>query len=120
MERVHLNVGSACNLCKRPTVDQDKLKAVRQDAWRHMHKPLAEQHRWYASILRGHYGYYGLPHNFRALSAFRQEVRRTWFRCLRKRSQKARKLTWAAFTAMLERFPLPLPRITHPWTARTA
>ena len=96
-----------------------KLKAVRQEAWRHMHKPLVEQHRWYASILRGHYGYYGLPHNFRALSAFRQEVRRTWFRCLRRRSQKARKLTWATFTAMLERFPLPLPRITHPWPART-
>src|SRR6185503_7364274 len=36
-----------------------KLKAVRQEAWRLMHKPLAEQHRWYASVLRGHYGYYG-------------------------------------------------------------
>jgi len=34
-----------------------------------MHKPLAQQHRWYASILRGDYGYYGLPHNFRALNA---------------------------------------------------
>lgn len=97
-----------------------KLKALRQQAWRHMHKPLAEQHRWYASILRGHYGYYGLPHNFRALSAFHRETCRIWFRCLRRRSQKARKLTWAAFYAMLERFPLPLPRITHPWTARTA
>ena len=32
-----------------------KLKAVRQEAWRLMHAPLAEQHRWFASILRGHY-----------------------------------------------------------------
>ena len=40
-----------------------KLKALRQEAWRLMHAPLAEQHRWYASVLRGHYGYYGLPHN---------------------------------------------------------
>jgi len=85
-----------------------------------MHAPMAEQQRWYASILRGHYAYYGLPNNSRALSAFHQEVRRIWFRCLRQRSQKARNLTWDRFKAMLERFPLPLPRITHPWAARTA
>ena len=42
-----------------------KLKALRQEAWRLMHAPLAEQHRWYASVLRGHYGYYGMPHNWR-------------------------------------------------------
>jgi hypothetical protein len=46
-----------------------KLTALRHEAWRHMHEPLAEQHRWYASILRGHYGYYGVSHNFPALSA---------------------------------------------------
>jgi RNA-directed DNA polymerase len=51
-----------------------------------MHAPIAEQQRRYASILRGHYVYYGLPNNSRALSAFRQEVRRTWFRCLWQRS----------------------------------
>src|ERR1700746_937036 len=84
-----------------------KLTALRQEAWRHMHAPMAEQQRWYASILRGHYGYYGLPNNSRALSAFHQEVRRIWFRSLRQRSQKARSLTWDRFKAMLERFPLP-------------
>src|SRR5437868_277691 len=83
-----------------------KLTALRQEGWQHMHAPLAEQQRWYASILRGHYGYYGLPNNSRALSAFHQEVRRIWFRCLRQRSQKARSLTWDRFKAMLERFPL--------------
>src|SRR5215467_14723221 len=97
-----------------------KLTVLRQEAWRHMHAPMAEQQRWYASILRGHYAYYGLPNNSRALSAFHQEVRRIWFRCLRQRSQKARSLTWNRFKAMIERFPLPLPRITHPWAARMA
>src|SRR5579864_2736985 len=43
-----------------------KLKALRREAWRLMHAPLAEQHRWYCSILRGHYGYFGMPHNWRA------------------------------------------------------
>jgi len=97
-----------------------KLKALRQEAWRHMQSPLAEQHRWLSSVLRGHYGFYGVPHNYPALSAFHQEVRRIWFRALRRRSQKAKCLNWNAFKAMLTRFPLPLPRITHPWTPATA
>jgi group II intron reverse transcriptase/maturase len=92
-----------------------KLKAVRQEAWRLMHAPLVEQHRWYASILHGHYGYYGLPHNYRALNNFRREIRRIWIGCLRRRSQRSRHMGWKTFDALTARFPLPLPRITHPW-----
>ena len=97
-----------------------KLKALRQEVWRHLHAPLAEQHRLLSSVLRGHYGYYGMPHNYPALSAFHQEVRRLWFRTLRRRSQKARRLNWDAFKAIVVHFPLPLPRITHPWTGARA
>ena len=43
-----------------------KLTAIRQDARHRMHEPLTKQHRWYASILRGHYGYFGMPHNWRS------------------------------------------------------
>jgi RNA-directed DNA polymerase len=67
-----------------------KLKALRQEAWRLMHVPLAVQHRWYTSVLLGHYGYYGRPQNFPALIAFRQGVLRIWLTCLRRRSQKTR------------------------------
>ncbi|WP_158044788.1 group II intron reverse transcriptase/maturase [Skermanella pratensis] len=95
-----------------------KLKALRQEAWRLMHAPLAEQHRWYASVLLGHYGYYGRPHNYPALSGFRQQIRRIWFCCLRRRSQKSRRMGWDEFEALTTRFPLPPPRITRPWTPR--
>jgi RNA-directed DNA polymerase len=97
-----------------------KLKALRQEAWRLMHTPLAEQHRWYSSILRGHYGYFGLPHNWRALNGFRQEVRRLWFTCLRRRSQKNRRMGWDWFEALTACWPLPPARITHPWTPSAA
>jgi RNA-directed DNA polymerase len=97
-----------------------KLTALRQEAWKLMHRPLAEQHRWYASVLRGHYGYYGMPHNYRALSGFQQAVRRIWLTCLRRRSQKSRTMGWEMFEALVARFPLPTPRITHPWAARRA
>ena len=97
-----------------------KLKALREGAWRLMHAPMAVQQRWYASVLRGHYGYYGRPNNYPALNAFREELLRIWFTCLQRRSQRNRRMSWQAFSAMLMRFPLPTPRITHPWTARTA
>jgi RNA-directed DNA polymerase len=91
-----------------------KLKALRPEAWRLMHAPLAERHRWYSSILRGHYGYFGTPHNWRALNRFLQEVRRIWFNCLRRRSQKNRRMGWDWFEALPACWPLPQPRITHP------
>ena len=95
-----------------------KLAALRQDAWRQMHAPLAEQHRWYSSVLRGHYGYFGMPHNWRSLNGFLQEVRRIWFNCLKRRSQKNRRMGWDWFEALTACLPLPQPRITHPWTQR--
>jgi RNA-directed DNA polymerase len=97
---------------KRLTV---KLKSLREEARRRMHAPVRDQHRWLCQVLRGHYAYYGLPNNFRSLKGFLCEVRRTWFRALRRRSQ--RRLDWDAFEALLEHFPLPTPRITHPCSA---
>jgi hypothetical protein len=94
---------------KRLTI---KLKLLREQARLRMHAPVAEQHRWLCQVLRGHYAYYGLPSNFRALNAFHQQVRLLWFRSLRRRSQ--RRLTWDGYSALLQRFSLPTPRITHP------
>ncbi len=75
--------------------------------------PVAVQHAWLASVLRGHYAYHGLPSNHRAMSNFYHETRRLWFRSLLQRSHRAR-MTWARFSKLLERFSLPTPRITQP------
>jgi RNA-directed DNA polymerase len=91
-----------------------ELKALRQEA-QLMHRPLAEQHRWYASVLRGHYAYFGMPHNWKALNRFYREVRRN---CLRRRSQKNRRVGRNWFEEVTSCLPLPRPRITHPWTSR--
>jgi RNA-directed DNA polymerase len=87
-----------------------KLKSLREQARIRMHAPVTEQHRWLCQVLRGHYAYYGLPSNFRALNAFHQQVRLLWFRSLRRRSQ--RELAWDGYSDLLLRFPLPPPRIT--------
>jgi RNA-directed DNA polymerase len=91
-----------------------KLKSLRSEAWKIMHAPLAIQYRWLSRILQGHYAYYGRPHNLRSLAMFSQEVRRIWFRLLKRRSQKSR-MSWEAFDAMTAQFMLPKPRIVHPW-----
>jgi hypothetical protein len=89
-----------------------KLKTLNDEAKRRRHTPVRDQHRWMCQVLRGHYAYFGQPSSFRALQAFAHHVRRIWFRALYRRSQ--RRLTGATFEALLDRFPLPKPRITHP------
>ncbi len=101
-------------VCKRKTQGSRlsrSLRAIKVKARRRMHRPLAEQHRWLSSVLRGHYRYYGLPSNHRALSSFHREVRRIWYRTLRRRSQRS--LTWPAFCEIEQRLPLPPPRLPH-------
>ncbi|MGY3294339.1 hypothetical protein ACVWWP_007406 [Bradyrhizobium sp. LM3.6] len=59
--------------------------------------------------------YYGRPHNYPALNGFYRELRRTWMRCLRRRSQKSRRMGWSEFETLTARFRLPVPRITRTW-----
>jgi group II intron reverse transcriptase/maturase len=89
-----------------------KLQGLRQEAQQRRHTPIADQHTWLSQVLRGHYAYFGLPSNFRMLMTFHQQVRALWYRALRRRSQRG--LSWERFHTLLERFPLPRPRITHP------
>ena len=87
-----------------------KLKELRIESRRRMHWPLKKQQRWLSAVLRGHYAYYGLLGNSRALSDFAYKVRKLWFRALCRRSQK-NAMTWERFNRLLKVFPLPTPRI---------
>jgi RNA-directed DNA polymerase len=91
-----------------------KLAELSEEIRSRRHKPVVEQYRWLNSVLRGHYQYYGVPGNYRALKSFRSRVRRCWHEALQRRSQRAR---WNE--ERLERFdatfPLVTPRIVHPW-----
>jgi hypothetical protein len=91
-----------------------ELRELREQAWQRMHTPVAAQHRWLCSVLRGHHAYYGLSCNYPAMQAFREPVRHLWFRALRRRDRQ-RTLTLARFAERLERLPLPTPKTTHPW-----
>ena len=91
-----------------------KLKAVRQDLLQRMHASVQEQHRWLCQVLRGHYQYYGVIFNYRALRVFKSCVVRLWRKVLGKRSQKGR-MSWASYTSILAVFPLPEPVLHQAW-----
>jgi RNA-directed DNA polymerase len=91
-----------------------KLARLKEEISRRRHDHVPKQHAWLCTVLAGHYRYYGVPSNYRALKAFRHQVRWTWHRSLQRRSQRA---GWnrEQLEAHEARFPLPLPRICHPW-----
>ncbi len=90
-----------------------KLSSVKTEMRRRWHHSIPEQGRWLASVLAGHYRYYGVPDNIRALQAFREAIIRLWLKALRRRSQRSR-MTWERIRRFAERW-LPLARIQHPW-----
>jgi len=92
---------------------QAKLQAVKAEMQRRMHHPIPEQGLWLARVLQGHYGYYAVPDNSKALGDFRRQVIWYWRAALSRRSQKGR-ITWERAFRLADRW-LPQPRILHPW-----
>ena len=90
-----------------------KLQALRIELEKRMHQSVPEVGLWLRSVLRGHYQYYGVPRNARALWCFHKEVIRLWKHTLSRRSQKAR-ITWERMVRLIARW-LPYPRVLHPY-----
>jgi len=91
-----------------------KLAAVAMELRRRMHHPIRETGPWLKSVLLGHYQYYGVPRNGRALSAFRYYVIKRWRKTLKRRSHKRNRITWSYMERLAQKW-LPRPRITHPY-----
>jgi group II intron reverse transcriptase/maturase len=91
-----------------------KLSALREEIRRRKHEPITVQYRWLCSVIRGHCNYYGVPTNARALVSFQFHVEQAWYRQLQRRSQRAR-WTTDKIQRFRTRYPLPTPRIVHPW-----
>ncbi|HVC77583.1 MAG TPA: group II intron reverse transcriptase/maturase [Candidatus Micrarchaeaceae archaeon] len=89
-----------------------KLHQVKDRLLRNRHLPVPEQGRWLRSVVRGHFAYYAVPGNGRALSNFQYQVGRHWYRALLRRSQRHR-LNWNRMHRLIERW-LPPARILHP------
>ncbi len=92
---------------------QAKLKEIKAELRRRMHRTIPDQGHWLKQVVTGHFAYYAVPTNSRALSAFRHYVTDLWRRTLRRRSQKDG-LRWDRMTKLADDW-LPAPPILHPW-----
>lgn len=90
-----------------------KLQEINLECKRRKHFPLAHQGRWLRSVVTGHFNYYGVPTNLRALNTFRFKVIGIWMRALRDRSQNDR-FTWERMYKLSEHW-LPWGHITQPY-----
>jgi group II intron reverse transcriptase/maturase len=80
---------------------------VRVNDWcrAHRHDPIREQHKTLTSKLRGHYNYFAVTGNHRAVNALRFLVTRVWFKWLCRRSRA--NPDWVWMNRLLRIFPLP-------------
>ena len=100
---------------KRKTAKKRLKRAiVRMNKWcrANMHEPLKEQWKTLCAKVRGHYQYYGVICNYRSLSNFLWNTKWSWRKWLGKRSG-GRAICWERFEKLLQRYPLPKPRICH-------
>src|SRR5215813_12920468 len=91
-----------------------------QDQMRRMrHSPLKEQADHLNQMLRGHYAYYGIAGNIRALRKVHRAVERYWRKMLSSRSWKGT-VWWKKFQQIKARFPLLQPKLHLPYGALQA
>lgn len=95
------------------------LKRIGRWCRRYRHLRVADQRVALNRKLRGHYSYYGVTGNARALGRFRYEVERLWRKWLCRRSRRAG-LNWDEFQRLLRRYPLEPPRVVHSIYPRAA
>jgi hypothetical protein len=88
------------------------LRRIAEWCRRHRHDDVETQQRALARKLNGHYAYFGVTSNYASLARLQHEVKAIWRKWLSRRSQKGI-LNWNAMHRLLERHPLPPPRIVH-------
>jgi group II intron reverse transcriptase/maturase len=92
---------------------QAKLREVKAELLRRLHRPVPAVGEYLGAVVRGHNQYYGVPLNYDSLRAFRWAVGRLWWQVLRRRSQTSR-LPWSRMRRYIQRW-LPPAHVCHPY-----
>jgi group II intron reverse transcriptase/maturase len=89
------------------------LTAIGEWCKRNRHEPMGQQHRTLSAKVRGHYAFYGIRGNHRALASFRYAATRQWHHWLSHRSRENNG-AGRLWRLLNEHFRLPAARIVHP------
>ena len=88
------------------------LKAISQWCRKNLHEPMRVQVEALGRKLKGHFGYYGLTGNYRALARYRREVLGIWRQWLARRGDP-QGMPWVRLTRLLQFYYLPEARVVH-------
>lgn len=88
-----------------------KLRAMKEWIKSHRTLPLCEILSTIKVKLRGHYQYYGVTDNTRAIESFYGKTLMMLFKWLNRRGQKKSYTIQGLFGGVLKAFPLPLPKV---------
>lgn len=81
-----------------------KLQDIKVELRRRMYWPIPKQGKWLSQTVGGHFAYFAVPTNIRALTAFRYRVIDRWRRTLQRRGQKDG-ATWQRIAQLAQRLP---------------
>lgn len=90
-------------------------KATAMNDWLRRVRNRVKLEKWWKVLrlkLSGHYRYYGVSGNFRALEKFNRVTIRSAYKWINRRSQK-RSFNWNQFRHFMEYNPLPTPKICY-------
>jgi len=91
-----------------------KVKQTRIEILKRRHEPVPEIGKWLRSVVQGHLNYYGVPGNRGSTDSFRTQIIRAWLHAMRRRSHKARNLTWVRFRRLVKTW-IPTAKTKHPY-----
>lgn len=94
-----------------------KRMAVREWLWTRLRKPIVETLIKLNRELAGHYNYYGINGNARALCKFRWYVMRATVKMLRRRGQR-RPITWKKFIELWSEYVAPVSITREIWKCK--
>jgi group II intron reverse transcriptase/maturase len=102
-------------LCRKTSAKKFRKACKEMNMWLRKVRCAAKLTYWWPTLqakLRGHYQYYGISGNRRAIERFHYVTKRLVFKWINRRSKKA-SFNWEGFEEYLEHYPLPEPRIVH-------
>ena len=86
------------------------MQSVRDFCRSHRHESVKEQREGLCRRLNGHYNYFGVNGNMRAMRTLADEAVYVWRKWLSRRGQRT-PITWEWYKALLDAMPLPTPTI---------
>ena len=90
---------------------RNSIRKIADYCKHNLHMPLEIQQYNLSLKMRGHYSYFGITGNSKALGSFYYRSLHIWNKWLSRRNQRGMK--WERFLQLLTRYPLPKPRVVH-------